>query len=65
LEDLHDALQSRLSPDDARGPAGEFQDWTRRMAAQYTMASERDALALHVTIGADNTQGLGDNVELF
>lgn len=65
LEDLHEALQLKLSSDDANGPASQFQDWTHRMAGQYTMASERDALAAHVTTGEDDTQGLGDNVELF
>lgn len=65
LEEMHEALQSKLDLHEATGAATPVHDWTSRMADQYTMASERKALASHVTAGADDTQGLGDNVELF
>jgi hypothetical protein len=63
-------LRSNLDPAGSGDPSGRTvndspDDWTRRMAEQYTMDSEHKALAAHVAGEADDAQGLGDNVELF
>lgn len=70
LEEIHATLCTTFEvaeTTDSAGPVAAVgsDEWARRMAEQYTMDSERRALAAHVADGADDTQGLGDNVELF
>jgi methyl-accepting chemotaxis protein len=70
LEEIDATLRSNLDPAGIGEPSGRTandspDDWTRRMAEQYTMDSEHKALAAHVAGGADDAEGLGDNVELF
>ncbi len=65
LEEIHETLQSKLDPNRTAPCSHVEQDWARRMAQQYTMASEHKALAAHVAGEVGNTQDLGNNVELF
>lgn len=65
LEEIHGTLQSKLDPNGTEPCSHAEQDWARRMAQQYTMASEHNALAAHVAVAADDAQDLGNNVELF
>lgn len=69
LEEIHSGLSARMGSPQARREVETASDagsdeWTGRMAAYYTMASERQALAAHVA-GAKPSQDLGDNIELF
>jgi hypothetical protein len=69
LADIHDALAAKLDPSredlsTGEAPSPGSVDWAGQMAAQYTMASEHQALASH-NVGECETHDLGDNVELF
>lgn len=68
LDEIHGELQRVLdggpAEDAVRLMAG-LDTWADRMAVHYTMASERDTLATHLSAGARVESGLGDNVELF